>query len=69
MPERETPEEDLLVKAQEVPDDAFDAQLYLFETVGILISVLQEAPEQQLGFLQVRCFSITFGYSRRDLRR
>ena len=54
VPERETAEEDLLVKATTMPS-SFDAQLYLFETVGILISVMRNEPEQQLAFLQAAC--------------
>ncbi|CDZ96539.1 Nuclear mRNA export factor receptor LOS1/Exportin-t (importin beta superfamily) [Phaffia rhodozyma] len=51
IPARESPEEDLLVKAT-LTASAFDAQLYLFETVGILIAVLKDSPNEQLAFLQ-----------------
>jgi exportin-T len=51
IPERESPEEDLLLKASTMTSP-FDAQLYLFETVGILIWSLGEAPDQQRSFLE-----------------
>jgi exportin-T len=52
MPERESPEEDLLLKATTVNTESFDAQCYLFETVGILVSMIRDAPQQQLALLQ-----------------
>lgn len=46
MPELENPEQDLLEEAIKNPG-IFDAQLYLFETVGTLISLFYKTPEQR----------------------
>ncbi|KAI0091175.1 ARM repeat-containing protein [Irpex rosettiformis] len=46
LPELETPEQDLLTEAIKHPG-IFDAQLYLFETVGTLVSLFYKSPEQR----------------------
>jgi exportin-T len=49
LPELENPEEqDLLTEATSTPP----AQLYLFETVGTLVSFFAKAPEQQTALLR-----------------
>lgn len=51
LPELENPEQqDLLTEAINTPS-LFDSQLYLFETAGILISLLFKTPEQQTPLL------------------
>lgn len=61
LPEEDSPQEDLLDSAVNTPT-LFDSQIYLFETVGSLLSLLHNAPAEQLSILQVRLpRSITFG--------
>ncbi|KAH7913226.1 armadillo-type protein [Hygrophoropsis aurantiaca] len=50
LPTLESPEDDILTEAIKNPG-LFDSQLYLFETVGILISILSKSPEQQTSML------------------
>lgn len=54
IPDRESPEEDLLLKASTM-SSPFDSQLYLFETVGILIWSFSDSPDQQRSLLEVAC--------------
>ncbi|KAI0766752.1 armadillo-type protein [Irpex lacteus] len=49
LPELESPEQDLLAEAIKHPG-IFDAQLYLFETVGTLVSLFYKSPEQREGY-------------------
>ncbi|KAH8916215.1 hypothetical protein BT69DRAFT_1314090 [Atractiella rhizophila] len=51
LPQAESPQEDILTKATRTASP-FDAQLYLFETMGTLISVLNQIPEQQVILLR-----------------
>ncbi len=46
LPELESPDQDLLAEAIKHPG-IFDAQLYLFETVGTLVSLFYKSPEQR----------------------
>lgn len=46
LPELEGPEQDLLTEAIKHPG-IFDAQLYLFETVGTLVSLFYKSPDQR----------------------
>lgn len=46
VPKIESPEDDPLTEAIKNPG-IFDSQLYIFETVGILLSLLSKAAEQQ----------------------
>lgn len=46
LPELESPEQDLLDEAIKNPG-IFDAQLYLFETTGTLVSLFFKTPEQR----------------------
>ncbi|KAF9237674.1 armadillo-type protein [Melanogaster broomeanus] len=50
VPKLENPEDDPLTEAIKNPG-LFDSQLYLFETVGILVSLLSKVPEQQASLL------------------
>lgn len=50
LPKPESPEDDLLAEAIKNPG-LFDSQLYIFETVGSLISLLSKNPEQQASVL------------------
>ncbi|BGP43722.1 pre-tRNA nuclear export protein [Rhodotorula kratochvilovae] len=50
LPDSEPPTEAILTKAAST-SSFFDAQLYLFETVGTLISILNQVPEQQVVLL------------------
>ncbi|EKM58374.1 uncharacterized protein PHACADRAFT_117257 [Phanerochaete carnosa HHB-10118-sp] len=50
LPELESPEQDLLEEAIKNPG-IFDAQLYLFETVGTLVSLFHKTPEQRTTLL------------------
>ncbi|EGN99272.1 hypothetical protein SERLA73DRAFT_54418 [Serpula lacrymans var. lacrymans S7.3] len=50
LPELESPEQDMLTEAIRNPG-AFDSQLYLYETVGVLLSLLFKSPEQQAALL------------------
>ncbi|GAA5891828.1 hypothetical protein JCM6882_007375 [Rhodosporidiobolus microsporus] len=50
LPDSDPPSLDLLTKAASTPS-FFDAQLYLFETVGTLISILNQVPDQQVVLL------------------
>ncbi|GAA6052810.1 hypothetical protein JCM3770_006263 [Rhodotorula araucariae] len=50
LPDSEPPTEAILTKAASTPG-FFDAQLYLFETVGTLISILNQVPDQQVVLL------------------
>lgn len=47
----DAPSDDLLTKAAGTPS-FFDSQLYLFEAVGTLISILNQIPEQQVTLLR-----------------
>lgn len=47
----DTPGADILTKAAHTPS-AFDSQLYLYETVGILVSMLGQHPVQQAALLR-----------------
>lgn len=49
IPEQEEPEVDLLTEA--ITNSTFDSQLYLFETVGILCSLIYKTPAQQSSVL------------------
>ena len=49
IPEPEEPETDVLTEA--IQNSAFDSQLYLFETVGILCSLVSKSPAQQATLL------------------
>jgi exportin-T len=49
IPELEDPESDLLAEA--VKNSVFDSQLYLYETVATLCSLLFKTPEQQAALL------------------
>jgi exportin-T len=53
LPELESPEQDVLQVAVEQPT-LFDSQLYLFETVGTLISLMGADQPTQTSLLQVR---------------
>lgn len=50
LPELENPEQDLLDEAIKNPG-IFDAQLYIFETVGTLISLFYKNPDQRATLL------------------
>ena len=50
VPKIESPEDDPLAEAIKNPG-IFDSQLYIFETVGILLSLLSKAAEQQASLL------------------
>ncbi|KIJ62794.1 hypothetical protein HYDPIDRAFT_113893 [Hydnomerulius pinastri MD-312] len=50
LPNLESPEDDMLTEAIKNPG-LFDSQLYLFETVGILVSLLSKVAEQQASLL------------------
>ena len=50
LPELESPEQDLLEEAIKNPG-IFDAQLYLFETVGTLVSLFYKNPNQRASLL------------------
>ncbi|KAH7884716.1 armadillo-type protein [Phlebopus sp. FC_14] len=50
VPKLENPEDDPLAEAIKNPG-LFDSQLYLFETVGILVALLSKVPEQQASLL------------------
>ncbi|KAH7927937.1 ARM repeat-containing protein [Leucogyrophana mollusca] len=50
LPTLDNPEDDILTEAIKNPG-LFDSQLYLFETVGTLISLLSKTPEQQASTL------------------
>ena len=50
LPELDSPEQDLLEEAIKNPG-IFDAQLYLFETVGTLVSLFYKSPEQRATLL------------------
>lgn len=50
LPKLESPEDDLLAEAIKNPG-LFDSQLYIFETVGSLVSLLSKNPEQQASVL------------------
>lgn len=54
LPEEDSPLEDPLEAAVNTPT-LFDSQIYLFETVGSLLSLLDKVPVEQLNLLQV-CF-------------
>jgi len=49
IPEPEEPETDVLTEA--IKNSSFDSQLYLFETIGILCSLMFKEPAQQSGVL------------------
>ncbi|KAF8183925.1 armadillo-type protein [Pholiota molesta] len=49
IPEPEEPETDVLTEA--IANSSFDSQLYLFETVGILCSLIYKTPAQQSNVL------------------
>ena len=49
MPQMDESSEDLLSEA--VKSSSFDSQLYLYETAGILCSLLQKSPEEQATLL------------------
>jgi exportin-T len=51
LPELDNPEQDLVSEAIANPG-LFDGQLYVYETVGILISILYRAPEQEHALLR-----------------
>ncbi|KAM0787298.1 hypothetical protein ACM66B_007074 [Microbotryomycetes sp. NB124-2] len=51
LPAAESPSQDVLTKAAASPS-FFESQLYLFETVGALISILNQIPEQQVILLR-----------------
>ncbi|KAK4048624.1 pre-tRNA nuclear export protein [Microbotryomycetes sp. JL201] len=51
LPTVESPSHDVLIKAAASPS-FFDSQLYLFETVGALISILNQIPDQQVILLR-----------------
>jgi exportin-T len=48
--------EDPLVRAVGM-DKIFNSQLYLFETMGVLISMLNQVPDQQVSLLRVSVLS------------
>jgi len=50
IPTLDNPDDDLLEEAIKNPG-LFDSQLYLFETVGTLISLVSKSPEQQANML------------------
>jgi exportin-T len=50
IPTLDSPDDDLLEEAIKNPG-SFDSQLYLFETVGTLISLVSKSPEQQADIL------------------
>lgn len=50
LPELESPEQDLLEEAIKNPG-IFDAQLYLFETIGTLVSLFYKTPDQRASLL------------------
>ncbi|GJN94034.1 hypothetical protein Rhopal_007097-T1 [Rhodotorula paludigena] len=50
LPDSEPPSEAILTKSASTPS-VFDSQLYLFETVGTLISILNQIPDQQVVLL------------------
>jgi exportin-T len=50
LPELDSPEQDLLTEAIKHPG-IFDAQLYLFETVGTLVSLFYKTPEERNNLL------------------
>lgn len=50
LPTPDSPEDDLLTEAIKNPG-LFDHQLYIFETVGILVSLLSKARDQQASIL------------------
>lgn len=52
LPELENPETDDVLSEATKNTGFFDAQLYLFETVGILISAFMKSPEQAASLLQ-----------------
>lgn len=52
LPPPETPGEDVLAKAAN-RGSPFDSQLYLFEALGTLISMLGTDPSRQVGLLKV----------------
>lgn len=52
LPEPESSDQDLLSEALSSAG-FFDSQLYLFESVGTLISLLAKEPEKQATVLQV----------------
>lgn len=56
IPEEDSPQDDILTAAVNTPS-LFDSQIYLFETVGTLLSLLSNQPTEQLGLLQVRIFT------------
>lgn len=51
LPQAETPGEDILAKAAN-RGSPFDSQLYLFEAIGTLISLLSPKPDQQVTMLR-----------------
>ncbi|KAK4053974.1 pre-tRNA nuclear export protein [Microbotryomycetes sp. JL221] len=51
LPSSESPSEDVLIKAAS-STSFFDSQLYLFETVGSLVSILNQIPDQQVILLR-----------------
>lgn len=51
LPDLEPPTEAILTKHASSPS-FFDSQLYLFETVGTLISILNQVPDQQVVLLK-----------------
>jgi exportin-T len=55
LPDEESPQGDILEVAVNTPT-LFDSQIYLFETVGTLLSLLGNTPDQQLSLLQVPRF-------------
>lgn len=52
MPDEDSPQEDILEAAVNT-STLFDSQIYLFETVGNLLSLLNNAPTEQVALLQV----------------
>jgi len=50
LPDSEPPSEAILTKAAGVPGD-FESQLYLFESVGTLVSILNQCPPDQVLLL------------------
>jgi exportin-T len=52
LPDEDSPQDDILEVAVNTPT-LFDSQIYLFETVGTLLSLLGNTPDQQLSLLQV----------------
>jgi len=52
LPDEDSPQGDILEVAVNTPT-LFDSQIYLFETVGTLLSLLGNMPDEQLGLLQV----------------